>query len=301
MRAWLQAREPATPWPAASTMGEALRRAGLVQPRRRVPRVGTGSGPLRDPQRANELWTIDYKGQFRTRDGQWCYPLTVVDGYSRYLLACAGHRQVSREAARASLEELFGERGLPQRMRSDNGTPFASAGAGRLSQLSAWWWKLGIEVERIAPGKPQQNGRHERLHRTLKAETARPPAGNRERQQERFDRFREEYNEERPHEALGQQPPASLYERSERNCPEAVADPEYPGHWERRRVKRNGYVKFRGQLRFLSEALAGELTGWVEVDEDAWQIWFGPIEVALFDARREEIRSLGARTAGRRR
>ena len=167
---------------------------------------------------------------------------------------------------------------MPQKIRSDNGTPFASAGAGRRSQLSAWWWKLGIEVERIAPGQPQQNGRHERLPRTRKAETARPPAGDRDRQQERFERFErfgEEYNEERPHEALGQQPPASLYEWSERNCPEAAADPEYPGHWERRRVKRGGYVKFQGQLRFLSEALAGELTGWVEADEDAWQIWFG--------------------------
>ena len=300
LRAWLEAREPGSSWPAASTIGEALRRAGLVSPRRKVRRVGAGSGRLQDPQRANEVWSIDYKGQFRTGDGQWCYPLTVVDGYSRYLLACVGHRQPSGAAARASLEELFGERGLPERMRSDNGTPFASAGAGRLSQLSAWWLKLGIEVERIAPGKPQQNGRHERLHRTLKAQTARPPAADRQQQQERFDRFREEYNEERPHEALGQRPPGSVYERSGRSCPEELADPDYPGHWERRRVKKDGYVRFQGRAHFLSEALAKQLTGWVEVDEGAWEVWFGPVELALFDASQAKLRPLGAKTAGRR-
>jgi putative transposase len=171
---------------------------------------------LREPACANELWTIDYKGQFRTRDGEWCYPLTVVDAHSRYLLGCTAHGGTSYQEARSSLERLFQERGLPQRMRSDNGTPFASSGVGRLSRLNVWWLKLGIVPERIEPGKPQQNGRHERLHRTLKAETARPPAEDRLRQQRRFDRFRHEYNQDRPHEALGQQTPAAAYKEAQR-------------------------------------------------------------------------------------
>ena len=177
LRAWLRATEPETAWPAASTIGEALRRAGLVTPRKRVRRlVDSPPGPLREPETSNDVWTLDHKGQFRTGDGALCYPLTVADGYSRYLPACEAHGGTSYQAARGSLERLFRERGLPRRVRSDNGSPFASTGAGRLTRLSVWWLKLGIEVERIEPGKPQQNGRHERLHRTLKAETARPPA-----------------------------------------------------------------------------------------------------------------------------
>lgn len=164
---------------------------------------------MREPEQANDVWTIDYKGQFRTGDGEWCYPLTVVDAHSRYLLSCAAQRGTTYREARESLERLFRERGLPRRIRSDNGTPFASIGAGRLSRLNVWWLKLGIVPERIEPGKPQQNGRHERMHRTLKAETARPPAADRQRQQRRFDRFRQEYNQDRAHEALGQTPPAA--------------------------------------------------------------------------------------------
>ena len=293
LKAWLEQREPATLWPAASTIGEALKRAGLVRPRQRRRRLSGEPSPLPNPQRANQVWTVDYKGQFRTGDGVMCYPLTVVDGHSRYLLDCAAHPRPGGREARASLERLFRERGLPETMRSDNGSPFASTGAGRLSRLSVWWLKLGVAVERIDPGKPQQNGRHERLHRTLKAETARPPAATARRQQERFDGFRAEYNQERPHESLGQQPPASQYAASQRRYPQKLEDPEYPGHWERRRVRSDGGVKFQGRTRFLSEALAGELVGWVEVAEDIWQIWFGPAEVAIFDADAGEIWPLG--------
>ena len=185
-------------------------------------------------------------------------------------------------------------------MRSDNGTPFASTGAGRLSRLNVWWLKLGIVVERIEPGKPQQNGKHERMHRTLKAETARPPAADRQRQQRRFRRFCEEYNQERPHESLGQRPPATAYEASSREYSKQIPEPEYPGYWERRRVRQDGSVKFQGGMYFLSEALAGELTGWVEVDEAIWQIWFGPLEVALYDAANRTLWPLGAAVSGPR-
>lgn len=300
LRAWLERREPETGWPAASTIGEALKRAGLVNERRRVRRLPAESSRLREPERANDVWTIDYKGQFRTSDGEWCYPLTVVDAHSRYLLNCTAQRGTSQQEARSSLERLFLERGLPGCIRSDNGTPFASTGAGRLSRLNVWWWKLGIAVERIAPGKPQQNGRHERLHRTLKAETARPPASDRSRQQRRFDRFREEYNDDRPHEALGQRPPATVYQRAPRAYPKQVPEPEYPGHWERRRVRRDGSVKFQGREYFLSEALIGETTGWVEVEEAIWQIWFGPVEVALYDALGRTLWPLGSALSGPR-
>ena len=185
-----------------------------------------------------------------------------MDAHSRYLLACAGHGQVSGPATRATLQAVFREHGLPERLRSDNGSPFASTGAGRLSKLAAWWLKLGIEWERIRPGRPQQNGRHERMHRVLKAETARPPAANRRQQQARFDRFRDEYNQVRPHEALGQRRPAELFARSARAYPERVPDPEYPAHWERRRVRRDGSLKFQGRQPHLSAALAGEEVGW---------------------------------------
>ncbi len=301
LRAWLARGEPETPWPAASTIGEVLQRAGLVRKRGRRRRLLCEvSCSLQTPEQANELWTIDYKGQFRTGDGVLCYALTVADAHSRYLLSCAAHRSPCHEQARRSLERLFRERGLPQRMRSDNGTPFASTGAGRLSRLSVWWLRLGIAPERIEPGKPQQNGAHERMHRTLKAETTRPPAGDQRRQQRRFDRFRAEYNQERPHESLGQRPPATAYEPAARAYPKQLPEPEYPGHWERRRVRRDGGVKFQGRMYFLGEALAGELTGWVEVDEAIWQIWFGPVEVALYDAVNETLWPLGAAISGPR-
>ena len=216
----------------------------------------------------------------------WLYPLTVQDAHSRYLLGCAGHRQVSGPATRATLQKVFREHGLPERLRSDNGSPFASVGAGRLSKLAAWWLKLGIELERIQPGKPQQNGRHERMHRVLKAETARPPAANRRRQQERFDRFRDEYNLVRPHGALAQRTPASAHARSTREYPKRVPDPEYPLHWERCRVRRDGSLKFQGRQPHLSEALAGEAVGLVEVEEELWQIWFSDYKVAVLDAAR---------------
>jgi putative transposase len=175
---------------ACRASSAATHRRGAGEKSRRSRRLAEAPSPLREPRCANELWTIDYKGQFRTSDGAFCYPLTVVDAHSRYLLGCEAHQRPCRQETQPSLERLFLERGLPERIRSDNGSPFASTGAGRLSRLSVWWLKLGIVPERIEPGKPQQNGKHQRMHRTLKAETARPPAANRGRQQRCFDRMK---------------------------------------------------------------------------------------------------------------
>jgi transposase InsO family protein len=291
LRDWLSRRH--TGLPAASTMGDILRRAGLVQPRRRGRRLHGGQGEVADYAGPNGVWCIDYKGQFRLGDGQMCYPLTVTDGHSRMVLCCEGHPGPRDINARSALETVFETYGLPHAIRSDNGTPFAGTGAGRLTSLSVWWLKLGIRLQRITPGKPQENGRHERMHRTLKAETARPPAACMQRQQQRFARWIEEFNFERPHEALDGAPPASVYELSAREYPGEVGAPEYPSHYERRRVGSSGVLKFRGVQVYLNQALSNELVGLLEVDDGAWRIKFAGLELATYDERSREMRHIG--------
>ncbi len=291
LRDWLIRRHPKLP--AASTMGDILRRAGLVKPRRRGRRLRGGQGNVAAYDGPNSVWCIDYKGQFRLGDGQICYPLTVTDGHSRMILCCEGHPGPRDADASSTLEFVFREYGVPRAIRSDNGTPFASIGAGRLTALSVHWLKLGIELQRITPGKPQENGRHERMHRTLKAETANPPASNMRRQQARFDRWVEEFNFERPHEALDGQTPASAYELSEREYPGDVGDPEYPGHYETRRVSSNGLLKFRMVKVYLSQALSNELVGMVEVADGEWRVKFAGLELATYDERTKEMKQIG--------
>jgi transposase InsO family protein len=236
------------------------------------------------------VWSSDFKGQFRTGDGRLCYPLTVVDGFSRFLLAVVGLDTVSEAQAWPVFERLFREYGLPEAMRTDNGSPFASICAlARLSRLSVRWLKLGIRLERIEPGHPEQNGRHERMHRTLKQETARPPAVSRGAQQERFDRFRSIYNEQRPHEGLAQQTPAELYHPSGRPYPEKPPEPEYPGHFEVRWVRPNGGIKWQGEFLFLSQALSGERVGLEESEDGIWSVYFGPTLLARFDERERKL------------
>jgi hypothetical protein len=219
-----------------------------------------------------------------------CYPLTVTDGYSRFLLGVQGLDSVAESLAWPVFERLFREYGLPEAMRSDNGSPFASALAvARLSRLSVRWLKLGIRLERIDPGHPEQNGRHERMHRTLKQETARPPAESRSAQQERFDQFRCLYNEERPHEALGQQTPVEFYRPSLRPYPSQIPKSDYPGHFEVRSVRPRGEIKWQGELLFLSEALIGERVGLEESAEGVWSVYFGPLLLARFDEREKKI------------
>lgn len=215
----LEGRHPGWELPSRSTGCELLRRAGLVRQRRRRSRLGHPGPPLSEMNAPNAVWSADFKGQFKTRDGVYCYPLTVSDGFSRYLLGCQGLRSPCEELSRPVLTRLFEEFGLPWIIRTDNGSPFASTALGRLSRLSVWWIRLGIQPELIEPASPAQNGRHERMHKTLKAETTRPPAGSLSAPQVRFNRFRREYNDERPHEALGQRTPGSVYERSSRPFP----------------------------------------------------------------------------------
>jgi transposase InsO family protein len=236
------------------------------------------------------VWSCDFKGQFRTGDGLLCYPLTVADGFSRFLLGVQGLDSVAGSQAWPVFERLFREYGLPEAIRSDNGSPFASASAlARLSNLSVQWVKLGIRLERIEPGHPEQNGRHERMHRTLKQETARPPAASRSAQQERFDQFRSVYNQQRPHEALGQQTPAEFYRPSLRPYPSKIVQPDYPGHFEVRSVRPNGEIKWQGELLFLSEALSGERVGLEETADGVWTVYFGTLLLARFDEKERKL------------
>ena len=283
LKAWLEREHRKRCWPSTSSIGTILQRYGLTRPHKRRRRA-TPSSELTQPHAANQVWAIDFKGWFRTGDGQRCDPLTLSDTHTRYLLRCQAVDQTGGKFIRPLLEASFREYGLPARILSDNGSPFASTGIGGLSRLSVWWVRLGIMPERIAPGHPEQNGRHERMHRTLKQETAQPPARSARAQQQAFDRFRQMYNEQRPHEALAMATPASVYEPSLRSFPERLPEIEYPASFVRRRVQRHGNINWRFGRVFLGEVLAGETVG-VEEVEDGWRVWFGPLPLAWLDAR----------------
>jgi transposase InsO family protein len=270
---------PRWPWPARSTVCDILRRHGLVpKPRVRRP-LGHPGKPTTPIAAPNDVWSADFKGQFKTGDGQYCYPLTVADGYSRYLLGCQALASTRGEDAKPVFTRLFQEFGLPKRIRTDNGVPFATHTLARLSQLSAWWVRLGILPELIEPGHPQQNGRHERMHRTLKAETTRPPASTRRAQQGRFDRFRAEFNEERPHEALDLRTPASVYTPSPRAMPHPLPPLEYPDRFEVRYVSANGGIRWNRRWVNVSITCVGEYVGLEEIDDGVWNVYFGPLKL----------------------
>lgn len=284
LHAYLQRTQPAHNWPAPSTIGELLKRHGLTyQPNRR--RRATPSSGLCQAQESNQVWAIDFKGHFRTGDGARCDPLTISDTASRYLLRCQSVARPDAAHVRPLLEATLREYGLPLAIRSDNGPPFASTALGGLSRLSVWLIRLGVRPERIEPGHPEQNGIHERMHRTLKQATATPPRTSLRSQQQAFDEFRLEYNEERPHEALALRTPASAYEPSLRSLPERLPEVEYPATFEVRGVQEHGDVMFQNRVLFLTEVLAGERVGFQE-GEDGWRIWFGPHELAWLDASR---------------
>lgn len=283
LRATLLEDDPSVAWPAASTMGDILKRAGLVAgaPRRR--RAVTRGEIVVGGTRPNEEWSVDFKGWFRTRDGRRCDPLTVMDTASRYLLMV---RIVPPTLAgvRGELERLFGETGVPEAMRSDNGSPFGAAGAGGLSRLSVWLLRLGIDVRFIPPGSPQDNGRHERMHRELKAATAREPAADETAQQARFDVFRVHYNEQRPHEALGQTPPARHWTAPTARLPDEVPPPWYDADHEVRRVQAAGEISWHGSSVFLSEALAGERVGLVGLETGGHMVRFCRRDLGVISA-----------------
>lgn len=276
---------PTQAWPARSTVARYLAQAGLVVTPRRVRRPGHPGRPQAPMAAPNAIWTADFKGQFRTGDGQWCYPLTVADGYSRMLLVCRALTSTRVVEARPWFLRAFQEFGLPERIRTDNGVPFATQALARLSPLSVWWIRLGILPDLIEPASPQQNGRHERMHRTLKRDTTRPPRATRRAQQAGFDAWRTEYNTLRPHEALGDTPPAAHYTPSPRAMPARLPPLEYPGHYTVRRVSTNGGIRWHAQWVNVTQTLGGEYVGLVEIDDGEWEVYFGPLRLGRFHER----------------
>jgi transposase InsO family protein len=302
--ATLKRTQPEVEWPTSSTVGAILKRNGLVPPRRRRRRaVGLAPTALCTPTHPNHVWGVDYKGWFRLGNGQRCDPLTISDLFSRYVVACQHVSRLTTACARPVFEHAFREYGLPDAIRSDNGSPFASVGLGGLSRLSVWWVKLGIALERIVPGRPDQNGRHERMHRTLKRETAAPPRATAAAQQRCFNQFRTHFNAERPHEALSDSVPAQWYRPSSRVYPDTLPEMHYPEHFDVRRVRTTGEIRWQGRCVYLSEALIGESVGLDAVSDRHWKVSFGPIELGLLDSytckllayRRPTRRERGAR------
>lgn len=297
----LEQHAPKTRWPSPSTAGLWLQRRGLTRGRRRVRRIGHPGRPQTTATAPNTLWTIDFKGRFRTRDGRYCYPLTVADDYSRYLLGCQALLHPTGALVQPVLIRLFEAYGLPDRLRSDNGPPFASYALARLSQLSVWLLQCGIHPELIEPGHPEQNPRHERMHRTLKAATTRPPAGDGRAQQRRFTTFCHEFNTERPHESLGMRPPATCYQPSTRAYHGPTEPLEYPGHFELRKVSRNGGVRWQKAWVNVSHVLAEETIGFEPIADGLWEVYYRTIKLGRFDERRGCIEDENGRLARQRR
>lgn len=285
-------QDPGAAWPSRSTVCDLLRREGLIVPRPRRPRVPHGSHALSPIVGPNDTWTTDFKGEFRTGDRRYCYPLTLRDGFSRYVLRCDALLSRSYTLTRRGFERSFAEFGLPLRIRSDNGGPFAGPGLGRLSRLNVWWMRLGIIPERIGLGRPEQNGSHEQFHRVLKAETTRPPSATARGQQCRFRAFCREYNDVRPHESLQDQPPARHYHASARRLPARLPPLVYPGHVEVRLVSSAGCISWRGTPIFLTEVLEGEHVAFEEVADGLWTLSFASMILGRFDERAQTITAL---------
>jgi putative transposase len=289
----LSEQSPELAWPSASTAGECLKRAGLVSGRRVGRRAPPRLGELTVPDRANRVWAADHKGWVKLRDGTRVEPLTVTDGYSRYLISLTATGSTRQAEARPLFERAFRDHGLPEVIRSDNGVPFATTGTCGLTPLTMWWVKLGIRHERIDPGQPQQNGWHERFHRTL-LEAMIPVSADLASQEARFAAFVRDYNEERPHEALGQQPPRRFYESSPRVMPDRLAEPAYPAEASVRQVRSNGEIKWQGGMIFISEVLAGEAVAVEETESGAFQVCFYDLPLGLIDRPRERLCRFGA-------
>jgi putative transposase len=287
---YLAPRHPRIDWPAVSTAGDLLARRGLVHKRRRRrPHLHPGVVPPTTTA-PNDLWTADFKGHFTTRDGIYCYPLTIADQHTRFLLTCHGLPSTHGIGARPIFERAFRAYGLPRAIRTDNGVPFATVAIHGLSQLNVWWMRLGIQHQRIHPGRPQQNGAHERMHKTLKRSAIRPPRDNARAQQRAFNRFREEYNTERPHQYLSGQTPASRYDASPRPYPFRLPPQEYPGHFVVKKITTGGTFRFQGRLLFLANSLSNLLVGLEETDDGIWSIYFHTVLLAKLDERDYIIR-----------
>ncbi len=288
--AWLERHDRAVDWPAASTIGVLFDRAGLTVHRKLRRRAVPSSAPFVACGGPNDVWCIDFKGWFLTGDGKRCEPLTVSDAHSRYLLRCQALGRNDTEHVWPVLDAAFREYGLPVRLRSDNGPPFASTGAAGLSRLAVKVIKAGVWPERIAPGKPEQNGRLERLHLTLLRDTAAPPARTLREQLDRLRAFQRVYNEERPHAALANGTPAEHYTLSPRRWDGVLREPEYPAGHALRGVRPNGAIRWRDAEIYLTQALAGETVGLAERADGGWAVRYGPIELGIIDHRGQRLR-----------
>lgn len=286
LRVKLAAAQPEVEWPAESTIGDVLQRAGLTHTRKKRVRTPPYAQPFAAVEEANQTWCADFKGWFRTGDGRRCDPLTITDAHSRYLLRCHITPKTDGVQVEAVFDAAFHEFGLPRVIHTDNGTPFASRAPGGLSRVSMRWVKLGIVPQRSRPASPQDNGRHERMHSTLKQATLKPPQRTARRQQEAFDRFQQEYNHERPHESLHNQTPARFYSPSCRPMPRRVRELEYDADVLVRRVSQQGSLRMKGERIFLSEIFAYEWIGLRAVDERYFQVLYGPVPLGYLDSFR---------------
>ncbi len=302
LRAWLRRRAPGEPWPAASTIGALLDREGLTVRRKLRRRTPAATNPFAACAAANDVWCIDFKGWFLPPflhgDGARCEPLTLSDAHSRYLLRCQAMERTGTAHVWPVFDAALREYGLPGALRSDNGPPFASTGAGGLSRFAVLVLKAGITPERIEPGKPQQNGRHERLHLTLLQDTASPPAQSLRQQCARLRAFQRIYNEERPHQALGNTPPAEHYSASPRPWDGVLRAPDYPQGHQVRRVRRSGEIKWRGNAIYVNQALAGEPVGLAERDDGGWLVRYGPVELGVIEHRGDHLKRPKAKPRG---
>lgn len=285
----LREQDPKQSWPHASTIAEILKNRGLVRLGRKRTRTPLYQQPFAEVGEPNQVWCADFKGWFRTGDGTRIDPLTITDASSRYLLRCQAVERTDFEQAQAVFEAAFREYGLPEVIHTDNGVPFASVAPGGLSRLSMWWVKLGIVPERSRPAAPQENGRHERMHLTLKQATAQPPKATRRAQERAFQQFQRTYNQERPHEALDYRTPESCYQASPRAYPRRVPELEYDADLQVRRISQQGSLRWNGERTFISEVFAYEYLGLKAVDERWRQVFYGPVSVGWFDTYRHRF------------
>jgi putative transposase len=289
IRDWLVLEKPDNRWPAASTIGDLFKRKGLVKPRKYRRKVPAHSQPFLNCVLPNDVWSADFKGQFKLGNKSYCYPLTISDNCSRYLLGCDGLNSPNLSEVTTCFERVFKEYGLPNAIRTDNGQPFAGVGIGGLTALSIWWLRLGILPERIQSGCPQQNGRHERMHKTLKEATAQPAQPSFAKQQRCFDEFRQIYNEQRPHQALDRKRPAHVYTKSPRHFPSRLDEVSYPKHFLVRQVRTNGEMRWCSKMYYVSESLHGQPIGLEPIDDGRAIVYFARLKLGLIDARRDKI------------
>lgn len=287
--AQLKRRYPEIHFPVKSTLAYWLKKEGLVEPRKKRKHVPPYAQPFCECQEPNDVWSLDYKGQFYMKNNHVCYPATLSDNFSRYLLDCKALKGPRYAPTRRVMIDAFREYGLPEAIRSDNGTPFAGQCIGGLSRLSIWFIQLGIIPERIKKGCPQENGRHERMHRTLKSDALDQIAKNLKEQQEHFDIFRQDYNNERPHESLNDQTPSQVYKKSNRPYVEHPHPPEYGYDYIVRQVRQSGDIKLMGRMFFITELLAGQLVGLKEIADDLWQIQYSFYVLGTVDLRKNKI------------